>query len=178
MWKAVFNRATIGESRLAGAFTFDRGRTVPLLSGRLTGSRLLLKDLGPAVGATPRATAAAERAEAAASAAKGGRVLPDRRFDLPSLRAMEANVLIDVAHVDLGTALLEPLQPLRTHLRLIGGVLTLSNLDARTAQGRLAGALSLDGRNAQAIWKADLDLIGVHLERWLHQARQNDARLT
>jgi hypothetical protein len=34
-------------------------------------------------------------------------VLPDRRFDLPSLRAMEANVLIDVAYLDLGTALLE-----------------------------------------------------------------------
>ena len=176
LWKAVFNRATIGESRLAGAFTFDRGRTVPLLSGRLTGSRLLLKDLGPAVGAVPRAAAAAaaaERAEAAASLAKGGRVLPDRRFDLPSLRAMEANVLVDVAHVDLGTPLLEPLQPLRTHLQLIGGVLTLSNLEARTAQGRLAGTLSLDGRNPQAVWKADLDLSGVRLEHWLHQPRQN-----
>ena len=70
MWKAVFNRATIGESRLAGAFTFDRGRTVPLLSGRLTGSRLLLKDLGPAVGADaavrPRPRSAPRRPPAAA----------------------------------------------------------------------------------------------------------------
>ena len=176
LWKAVVNRATIGQSKLAGAFTFDRGRTVPLLEGRLTGTRLLLKDLGPAVGTTPRSAAAAGRAEAASAAAKGsGRVLPDRRFDLPSLRAMEANVLIDIAYLDLGTALLEPLEPLRTHLRLSGGVLTLSDFDARTAQGRLAGALSLDGRQPRAIWKADLDLIGVRLERWLRQERSGDA---
>jgi uncharacterized protein involved in outer membrane biogenesis len=179
LWKAVFNRATIGQSRLAGAFTFDRRRTVPLLAGRLTGSRLLLKDLGPVVGAAPRG-AAAERAAAAASAAAaaksaGGRVLPDRRFDLPSLRAMEANVLIDIAHLDLGTTLLEPLEPLRTHLRLAGGVLTLSEIEARTAQGRLTGALSLDGRKPLALWKADLDLLGVRLERWLRQGRDGDA---
>ena len=184
LWKAVFNRATIGQSRLAGAFTFDRGRTTPLLAGRLTGTKLLLKDLGPAVGTTP-SSAAAERAEAAASARRAkaaaaakdakGRVLPDRRFDLPSLRAMEANVLIDVAHLDLGTTLLEPLEPLHAHLRLTGGVLTISDFDARTAQGRLAGVLSLDGRKPQALWKADLDLIGVRLERWLRQAREGDA---
>ena len=54
-------------------------------------------------------------------------------------------------------------------------MLTLSDLDARTAQGRLAGALSLDGRQPQAVWKADLDLIGVRLERWLHQDRPDDA---
>ena len=184
LWKAVFNRATIGQSRLAGAFTFDRGRTTPLLAGRLTGTKLLLRDLGPAVGTTP-SSAAAERAEAAASARRAkaaaaakdakGRVLPDRRFDLPSLRAMEANVLIDVAHLDLGTTLLEPLEPLHAHLRLTGGVLTISDFDARTAQGRLAGVLSLDGRKPQALWKADLDLIGVRLERWLRQAREGDA---
>ena len=182
VWKAVFNRATIGESRLTGAFTFDRGRTVPLLAGRLTGSRLLLRDLGPVVGATPtpaeeraRAAREAKEVQEARDAKKSGRVLPDRRFDLPSLRAMDANVLIDIAHLDLGTALLEPLEPLRTHLRLTGGVLTLANLDARTAQGRLAGNLSLDGRNQQALWNADLDLIGVRLDRWLRQARKGDA---
>ncbi|MEP7056174.1 MAG: AsmA family protein [Caldimonas sp.] len=206
LWKAVFNRAAIGESRLAGSFTFDRGRKVPLLAGRLTGSRLLLKDLGPVVGGAPKPPGQAEKGRLAADKAKSGavekaksaaadkakgdtadaaqgtgrvakdgRVLPDRRFDLPSLRAMDANVLIDIAHVDLGTDLLEPLEPLRTHLRLSGGVLTLTNLEARTAQGRLSGDLSLDGRNSQALWAADLRLLGVRLERWLHQTRKNAA---
>ena len=84
-------------------------------------------------------------------------------------------MLIDIAHLDLGTTLLEPLEPLRTHLRLAGGVLTLSEIEARTAQGRLTGALSLDGRKPLALWKADLDLLGVRLERWLRQGRDGDA---
>ncbi len=100
-------------------------------------------------------------------------MIPDRRFDLPSLRAMDANVLIDVAYLDLGTSLLEPLRPLRTHLRLQSGVLSLSDIDARTAEGELAGSLQLDGRAQQATWTTDLRLQGVRLERWLHQARGN-----
>jgi uncharacterized protein involved in outer membrane biogenesis len=180
VWKADFDEATIGDSRLVGAFTFDRRPAPPLLSGKL-GGRLVLADLGPAVGARPRGSPPPPAPAPAASApAKEGapprRVLPDRRFDLPSLSAMNADVAIDVAYLDLGTSLLEPLKPLRTHLRLQGGVLTLEDIDARTAEGRLNGSLKLDGRDkARALWNADLQLLGVRLERWLHQARKNDA---
>lgn len=177
VWKADFDEATIGDSRLTGAFTFDRRQAIPLLSGKV-GGRLVLADLGPAVGARPRGAPAA--APAASAAAKDGaaphKVLPDRRFDLPSLSAMNADVAFDIAYLDLGTSLLEPLKPLRTHLRLQGGVLTLEDIDARTAEGRLNGSLRLDGRNKErALWTADLQLLGVRLERWLHQARKNDA---
>ena len=176
LWKAVFDEATVGTSKLSGAFTFDRGQAVPLLSGRLNGSRLVLADLGPAIGAPVKAPAAAAAASAATtSTAKPQRVLPDRRFDLPSLRAMNANVLIDIAYLDLGTSLLEPLKPLRTHLRLLDGVLALDDVDARTAEGRLTGALRLDGRQSQALWNADLRLLGVRLEHWLHQSRGGGA---
>jgi uncharacterized protein involved in outer membrane biogenesis len=98
-------------------------------------------------------------------------VLPARPFDLAALRVMDANVLIDIAEVDLNTHHLEPLQPLRGHLVLAGGVLTLSDLDARTAQGQLRGTLRLDGQGAQALWQADLHWSGVQLERWVQQAR-------
>ena len=176
LWKAVFDETQIGGSRLSGAFTFDRRQTVPLLSGRLNGSRLVLADLGPVVGTTPRPGVSGKPAEPTAKVeSPGGKVLPDRRFDLPSLRAMNANVLVDIAYLDLGTSLLEPLKPLRTHLRLLGGVLTLSDIDARTADGRLTGELGLDGRGSQALWTADLRLLGVRLERWLHQQRKAGA---
>jgi uncharacterized protein involved in outer membrane biogenesis len=199
LWKVLFSRATIGDSRLAGAFTYDRRPKVPLLAGRLTGSRLLLRDLGPAFGTTPHASgasgprAAAEapvvhtRARAAraapskaatpdsgASAPAGPRVIPDRRFDLPSLHAMDANVLIDIAHLDLGSTLLAPFEPLRGHLRLADAVLTITDIDARTAQGRLAGSFGVDGRKPQAIWTTDLRLAGVQLDQWLHLARKGD----
>ena len=54
---------------------------MPQLAGRLRGAALYLQDLGPAIGASsstaPQATHAA------------GKVLPDRPFNIPSLRAMD-----------------------------------------------------------------------------------------
>lgn len=178
VWSAVFDSFNVGSSRLTGAFRFDNGLPTPLLAGRLGGSKLLLADLGPAFGGKPKGTsaagvppAAAASSPAAAGTSRPGRVLPDRRFDLPSLRAMDANVLVDIGSLDLGTELLEPLQPLRGHLVLQSGVLTLSDLDTRTAQGRLAGRLQLDGRGELALWNADLRWDDVRLERFIHQSR-------
>ena len=212
-WRVLIDAATVGASRLNGAFVYSADRAVPLLAGRLKGSRLLLKDLGPAVGvavagATTGAGAAAGLiAPAAAGVAAGegvgtsaavarraatvatapllatgpavpthrpGKVLPDRPFDLAALRVMDAQVLIDIAEVDLNTQWLEPLKPLHTRLELAGGVLTLHDLDARTGQGRLTGQVSLDGREALALWSAALRWDGVKLERWLHLARDGN----
>ena len=177
-WRIVVNDATVGASRLTGAFTYEAGRSVPLLLGQLGGTRLLLTDLGPLVGSTPATTAATtgEAPKSLPKSTKGkGMVLPDRPFDLAALRAMDANVLIDIAEVDLNSKILEPLRPLHTHLQLVGGVLTLSDIEARTGQGQLNGGWSLDGRGPQALWNADLRWDGVRLERWIHQARAGNA---
>jgi uncharacterized protein involved in outer membrane biogenesis len=168
VWNAVFDSGQIGSSRLSGAFTFDAGRKLPLLSGRLGGSRLLLADLGPTIGAGATLTGAAPAPAAAKSA---GRVLPNREFDLPSLRAMDANVIVDIAEVDLGSKYLEPLRPLRAHLRLDNAVLRLTDIDARTAQGNLGGSVQLDGRNQRAVWTTALRVNDVRLERWIRQPR-------
>ena len=162
-WYVVIDDATVGASKLNGAFTYEAGRSTPLLSGRLGGKRLLLTDLGPTIGVTPVA------------ASKKGMVLPDRPFDLKALRSMDANVLIDMGELDLNSRLLEPLRPLHTHLRVSGGVLTLSDLDARTGQGELKGDVALDGRKDHAIWNVNLRWTGVQLERWIKQARANNA---
>lgn len=164
LWQVSIADATVGSSRLHGQFSYDAGRAVPLLSGELLGTRLMLVDLGPAVGTAPLSSAQP-------AAAKPGRVLPDRPFDLPALRAMDADVRIDIAELDLNSRSLEPLRPLRTHLQLAGGVLRLTELEARTGQGRLFGELSLDGRGDQALWRADLHWADVQLGRWLRQVR-------
>ena len=67
VWKAVFDRRPIGSSQLNGAFTYDQRPKVPLLSGRLGGARLVLADLGPAVG-TPTGSSDAQVADQAAPA--------------------------------------------------------------------------------------------------------------
>jgi AsmA family protein len=200
VWNTVIDRATIGSSRLGGAFQYDPRPKVPVLSGRLTGSKLLLADLGPSVGTSAPAasggasappakleTKADKPAPATRAAAKTtnappktsndtpGRVLPDREFDLPSLRAMDANVLIAIDNLDLGSSFLAPLKPLKTHLVLSNGVLKLQEIDARTGVGRLFGGLQLDGREAVARWNADLGWRDIRLEQWIHQARGGDA---
>ncbi len=178
-WLVRVDDATVGASRLDGAFRYQTGGAVPMLAGRLTGSRLWLVDLGPVVGTTSITSSADPLAPvllpSKAMVKAPGKVLPARPFDLAALRVMNANVLIDIAEVDLNTTALEPLRPLRTHLRLTGGVLSLSNLEARTADGRLSGRLGLDGRGTQALWDADLRWDDVRLERWIRQARRGDA---
>lgn len=168
LWKADVDSARIGSSRLNGSFTYDTGREVPLLAGRLGGTLLLLNDLGPAVG-VPVADDGATRLT------KGpGRVIPDRAFDLPSLRTMDADVRVDIDELHTGTEVLAQLRPLRAHLLLADGVLTLSDIEARTAKGRLLGHLQLDGRAAQAKWTADLRLLSIDLAQWLQLERGAD----
>ncbi len=165
LWKADVTDAHIGSSRLSGAFTYDTHRAVPLLTGQLGGTRLLLSDLGPAVG-LPVA------GDGEAKVTKGpGRVIPDRAFDLPSLRKMDANVLVDIAELHTGTEVLAQLRPLRAHLLLADGVLTLADIDARTAKGQLLGNLQLDGRGKLAKWTTDLRLLSVDLTQWLKLER-------
>ncbi|HIV69650.1 MAG TPA: AsmA family protein [Candidatus Aquabacterium excrementipullorum] len=157
----VVKGAEIGSSRLRGEFVYDRRPEVPMLAGRLGGTRLALADLGPAIGVPTSGQPASSRKEDA-------RVLPDRHFDLPSLAMMNANVLIDIAQLDLSSEVLEPLQPLKGHLVLDSSVLTISDLQARTAQGELTGRLALDGtQKNKALWNADLAVNNVVIENWI-----------
>lgn len=159
-WLTVVDEASVGQSRLAGEFTFEVPKdAVPTLSGRLHGAALLLQDLGPAVGAADRGEPGARRQ------ASSGRVLPDRVFDLPSLRAMNANVLVDMARLDFGTAALQSATPLHAQVLLQDGVLRIEGLDARLAQGRIGGRIQLDGRKPVALWTADLQARGLRLEQ-------------
>ena len=159
-WHVVIDDAMVGSSRMKGAFTYEAGQNPRLLSGQLGGSRLLLADLGPAVGMAPGASVRAK-----------GMVLPNRPFDLASLRNMDANVLLDFAELDLGGTLLAPLRPMHGHLQLTAGVLSVNEIDARTVGGRFQGELRLDGRQSSAVWNANLRWDGVQLENWIHQNR-------
>lgn len=166
VWQLLAARASIGRSRLGGDFRFDTRTPTPKLSGTLTGALLALQDLGPAVGTPPPG------APRPAPTAAGGRVLPDRPFDLPSLRGMEAEVQVAIERFDFGSAAIGPLSDLRTQLRLHEGVLRLDALSLRAAGGRLAGSSSLDGRADPARWTLDLALQDIDIARWLPAVRR------
>ena len=161
VWDAGVAAMDIGSSRLNGNFRFDNGPAVPVLTGKLGGSRLALADLGPAFGAAP------PDAPASASNAKAGKVIPDREFDIPSLKAMNADVGVQLAVLDLGTKALEPFQPLQGRITLQDGVLNLKDLLARTSAGEVQGLIGLDSRPANPKWNADLRWSGIQLDRFI-----------
>lgn len=161
VWDAGVAAMDIGSSRLNGNFRFDNGPDIPVLTGKLGGSRLALADLGPAFGAAP------PDAPASASSAKKGKVIPDREFDIPSLKAMNADVGVQLAVLDLGTKALEPFQPLQGRITLQDGVLNLKDLLARTSAGEVQGLIGLDSRPANPKWNADLRWSGIQLDRFI-----------
>ena len=161
VWSAGIAAMDIGTSRLNGDFKFDTAPAVPVLTGRLGGARLALADLGPAFGAAP------PDAPASASNAKPGKVIPNRAFDIPSLKAMNADVGVQLAVLDLGTTMLEPIKPLQGRITLQNGVLDLRDLLARTSAGEVQGAIGLDSRPANPKWNADLRWSGIQLDRFI-----------
>ncbi|MEO5770983.1 MAG: AsmA family protein [Burkholderiaceae bacterium] len=167
IWRLVAERFALGRTRLAGDFVFDGNRQPRHLSGKLTGSVLALPDLGPAIGAT---------APAQPVARSSGKVLPQRRFDLPSLQAMSADVQVAIDRFEFGGAALTPLTALHTHLVLERGVLRLDDLQAQVAGGHLAGATRYDGNLQPPRWDADLRFAGVDVAGWVRAVQSPEVR--
>jgi AsmA family protein len=160
LWSLKQADLQVGDSHLGGNFSFDRGRKVPLLSGELTGDRLVLADLAPAFGAPAPG--------ADNPPPPPGKLVPQREFDIPSLHAMDAEVKVKVKRAELGRLFAQPLEPLQGDLTLVGGVLKVSNLVARAAGGEVKGLVGIDARNtAQPLWNADVRWAGIELDRWL-----------
>ena len=193
LWTILTTQARIGGSRLQANLNFDTRSARPVLSGRLGGELLRLKDLGPAIGAGPPADtpalatvledgpfAAPARAASVVVAGRSGRVLPNRSFDLRALNAMDADVQVAIATLDLGDdALIAPMRRLATHLTLRSGLLNLADLQAQVAGGRMGGSTSLTTNPASSVarWQADLRFSGVQVEQWLRRLKaQSEAK--
>ena len=160
VWHLLARRAAIGSSLLAGDLVFDQRQTPSRLSGQLTGSRLALADLGPAIGGKGGDTTQDD-------ATPPGRVLPQRRFDLPSLKAMDADVQVAIDQLDFGTTAMAPLQRLKTRVRLTSGVLRLEDVQAAVSGGSIAGSTQLDANANPAAWAAKLEFKAIDMAGWL-----------
>lgn len=162
VWSVSTGKATVGSSSLNADLQYDTAARPPRLNGRLGGARLALADLAPAVGADQ-------------PPARSDRVLPDERFDLPSLGRMDANVLVGIGQLDFGTPNLAPVEDLRLHLVLSDSRLTLDDLQARVAGGNFSGATTLQVVGNTPRWDARLRLAGVDLDTWVRGLRKADA---
>lgn len=169
VWRLKTTRANIGSSRLQGDLQYEQLAQPPRLTGTLTGPKLALADLGPAVGADDDADAAAP------AEVPDGRALPQRRFNLPSLKAMDADVQVDIQELDLGTEAMAPLRQLKTQVILDNGVLRLEALQAVVAGGRVKGMTALDSNARPAQWEARLEFDDIDMAGWVRGLRPDSA---
>jgi uncharacterized protein involved in outer membrane biogenesis len=138
------------------------------LSGQLRGRLLQLSDLGPAVGT------AGEGGCGGLKRAVGQRILPTHEFDLPSLSEMNADIAVAIDTLELGSKDIAPMRQLRTRLKLQDGRLTLDELHADVAGGRIKGTTALDGKADAARWEVDLRFDGVDIAKWLRSLHEGD----
>lgn len=165
-WKVNIPSAKIGRSRLSGQFVYDLAPEIPMLTGKLKGSLLMLADLAPAFGAAQDNTANAHP----------GKLFPDESLDFTTYGRMNADIEVHLDTVDLGNAFRQPIAPLKMHLTLIKHKLSLADLQANTAQGSLSGALSIDAHDSTNTdlspppapdWEIQLAVRDIRLEQWL-----------
>ncbi len=161
IWQLDAQKFLVGSSVLEGKFELDSASSPPMLTGQLSGSRLLLADLGPSIGGDGQPAASVK------SGTAKRRVLPDKKFDLPSLSAMNAHVDVNIAQLDLNTSALEPLSRLQAIVDLKSGVLEITKLQAQASGGKVSGSMLLDGRTDIAKWTGDVEFTGVDVSRWL-----------
>ena len=169
VWRLQASRATIGSSRLAGDLRFHQLTSPRRLTGELTGPKLAFADLGPAIGGDGGTARKPEQQVAQ------GRVLPQRRFDLPSLKVMDADVNVAIDEVDFGTDAMAPLKGLKTRIHLDAGVLRLEDLQATVSGGQFKGRTQLDANTQPAKWQARLDIAGVDIAGWMRGLRKDAA---
>ena len=169
VWRLQASRATIGSSRLAGDLRFHQLTSPRRLTGELTGPKLAFADLGPAIGGDGGTARKPEQQVAQ------GRVLPQRRFDLPSLKVMDADVNVAIDEVDFGTDAMAPLKGLKTRIHLDAGVLRLEDLQATVSGGQFKGRTQLDANAQPAKWQARLDIAGVDIAGWMRGLRKDAA---
>lgn len=99
LWRVNLDRLQLGTSDLSAKLELDRRRAQPVLSGRIEGAWLAWRDVAGPLPSSPST----------------GRMLAD----LPGLRALDADLALDIAQVDFGDTL--PRQPLKGRWKLDNG---------------------------------------------------------
>jgi AsmA family protein len=146
-WNLVAVRGTVGGSDLTGDVSLELDAARPTIVAKLQSNTLDFDDFVVAVGAPPDTqpgeTASPRQAHQAAQGTANGRVLPDKKFRVPELRAFDARVSFTGESIQ---ARMLPLEGLTLELTLDDGLITVRPLRVDLAGGELQAAAQLDGR--------------------------------
>ncbi|MFV3078058.1 AsmA family protein [Niveispirillum fermenti] len=154
-WRVDDLEGRVGDSDLAGWLSIDPREEVPLVRAELVSQHLRLIDLGGLIGLDPG------QEDPTAGVAPPGRVLPAIPVKLERLRATDMDIHFTGADVKAPGL---PLRELEFHLKLAGGLATLSPLRFEADIGQVAGTVALDGRREQPEGTFDLKVRNLGLK--------------
>ncbi len=167
-WNLVAIRGTVGDSDLEGDVSLELAGERPTVVADLKSKRLDVDDLGVLVGAPPdtqpgETASAAQRQEAAAAKARP-RILPDKPFNLPDLRVVDARVKFEGETVQAKKL---PLENLSLALTLEDGRLRIEPLRVHVADGEVEAVADLDSKQGELDGSLDLGLKRIKLDQLL-----------
>jgi hypothetical protein len=195
-WNFVALRGTVGDTDIQGDVSLELSSDPPTVVADLRSGTLDLDDLGVLIGAPPGTgpgeTASSEqRRQAAQEAAAKAPLLPDERFDVPALRAVDARVSFAAERVQ---AMGVPLERLDAKLTLEAGRLRVeparvglaggeveAGIDMGSGGGTLDGDLALTLRNIQLdqlLSSFEIDLGAIDMKKEAGGTLGGQAKLT
>lgn len=146
-WSMKGFSGKVGSSDLGGDILFDTGGKRPMLRGDIVSQVLDLNDLQGFVAARrapqPQDSPAEKKKKKASMAAQKDRLLPDQKFKLDRLKAMDADVKFagqSIRNKNL------PVEHLVTHLKVDNGLMTLDPANFAVAGGNIVAAVTINAR--------------------------------
>jgi uncharacterized protein involved in outer membrane biogenesis len=155
----------VGQSDIRGAASVDLTAKRPKLIAKLESKSLNLVDLSPAFGkGVPVDPKTGEvRDSIAPGKMPTDTLLPTYEFQFDRLRSMDAELTLNAASVQTKKL---PMQGVEINLRLNDGVLDLDPIVFVLPQGKMAGSIHIDAREAQAKTTLDVRISNVELEQF------------
>ena len=156
----------VGKSDLGGSILFDTGGKRPMLRGDLVSKVLDLNDLKGFIGARrapqPQDTEAEKQEKKESIKAQQDRLLPDQKFSVERLRAMDADVKFtgeSIRNKDL------PVEHLVSHLKIDDGVMVLDPANFAVAGGNIVSALTINAQKDVPTADAKVDFKRLQLPK-------------
>jgi uncharacterized protein involved in outer membrane biogenesis len=169
-WRLGSLDGRIADSDIQGSAEIDLRAERPRIAADLRSDKLDFDDLGVLVGEPPQVgpgEAASEgQRRAAAQEAASERVLPEKKFDLPDLRAVDARLRYVAGSVQARNL---PLERVDLGLGLDGGVLRIDPIRFKASQGSVRATMKLDGRESPMASQIELDIRQINLNVLLRQ---------
>lgn len=159
VWTFRRLKGTLGQSDLAGDFAVDRSQRPQKLTATLVSRNLVLKDLAGFIGA---------KVEGQPASGKPAKFLANEPFQIDKL--MAADVDLRFRGDKLITAGL-PLDNIKAHLVIQGGVVKLAPLDFGLAGGNLVSTIEMDGRKPRMVTRAQVVAKALRLDRMFPGSR-------